>query len=175
MIKEAMPGWFTLLEKNGRKTDYYGSRGHYYVLDEHTFSSFLPIPAWCRTCEEMREVEEISPLSELEKQLDELDVSEYWKGKTTLPAVKAAKSRRVEWRKRRTLPASCLTCGKRDIFTFPVGEWVAHPSSGELVCLSSTGMCSTAYAMDFFDVEGHRLIISEEQRQLFASEAKNQI
>ena len=168
-----MPGWYTLLEKNGRKTDYYGSRGHYNVLDEHTFSSFLPVPAWCRTCAEIREVEGISPLSDLESQLKDLDTSEYWKGKTTLPAVKADLSRRIEWRKRRALPPSCLTCGGRDIFCFPVGEWIPHPSSGELVCLSSSGMCSTAFAVDFFDVDGHRLAVSEEKRQQYWSEVQN--
>jgi hypothetical protein len=170
-----MPGWYTLLEKSGRKTNYYGSRGHYYVLDDHTFSSFLTLPAWCRTCAEIHEVEDISSLPDLESQLRDLDTSEYWKERSSLPAIQASLSRRIEWRKRRLLSASCLTCGGRDISYFPIDEWVPHPSSGELVCLSFSGMCSTGYEVDFFDVDGHRLAISEEKRQQFWSEAKNQI
>jgi hypothetical protein len=171
-------GVHTLEYKDGRKCQYHGSRGHYYVLDENTFLSFLPTPAWCRNCQEITEVEHVSSLSDLESQVIEMDnpaspIRSLRQPESFIPSWRETLGLTISWRKRRTLPASCLTCGQRDLFFFPPpGEWTSHPLTGESVRLSCTGMCSTSFANDFFDIDGHRLNLSEEKRRQYWETAR---
>lgn len=167
-----MPGFFTLEWRDGREEEHFGHRGYYYVLSETEILPFLPDPAWCRDCRKMTlcesaissdavraELAEMDdPRSDISKQLARSEVpgfTERWRSKKELE-LKHAQSR--------NLAPSCMSCGGRDVFHFPDNEWVAHPETGEGVRLSGTGMCSTDFAMKFFDVDANPLDLDESER-----------
>jgi hypothetical protein len=63
----------------------------------------------------------------------------------------------------RRLPPSCLHCGHRQVSFFTEGKWAPHPGTGEEVRFSCTGMCSTDFAMKFYDIDGNLLELSDKE------------
>jgi hypothetical protein len=167
-----MPGAYTLEWKDGRKENFFGHRGYYYVFPDRTLLSFLPAPAWCHACREIRLCEHFSDEASLRKELADLS------DPTSARSQELAKSssphfpevwkrkREVEFRHAlaRRLPPSCLHCGQRRVAFFTEGEWASHPGTGEDVRFCCSGMCSTNFAMKFYDVDGNLLKTSAEER-----------
>jgi len=67
-----MPGAYTLEWRDGRKEDLSGHRGYYYVFPDRTILSFLPDPAWCRYCKQIRLCEHLRDQEALRQELREL-------------------------------------------------------------------------------------------------------
>ena len=170
-----MPGVYTLEWRDGRKQKFYGHRGYYYVFPNQILLSFLPSSAWCHKCKKITLCERLEQPETIRAELEELDdpkstrsqqisksrasnFPEHWRNKRELQL------RHVTARK---LPPSCLVCGSRQVSFFPDGEWAPHPETGEEVRLSCTGMCSTGFAMKFYDTEGQLLDLGNEERERF--------
>lgn len=176
-----MPGVYQLEWRNGRIETIYGHRGYYYVLDGLDgleILTFLPVPAWCHVCakiplcEKLESPEAIQadldqledPESEMSRQLRRSSLSDFparWKRRRTVELALVTK---------RTEPAMCLTCGERRVSHFTADAWMAHPGTGEEVRLSSSGMCSTGFAMKFYDPDGHPVDVdADEKKRLLAN------
>lgn len=173
-----MPGVYQLEWRNGQSETIYGHRGYYYVFDDSTVLSFLPVPAWCHSCGKIAlcekldspgdikaELEQLNdPESEMSQQLRRSPVASFpedWKHRREMDLLLATQ---------RTEPASCLTCGGRRVSHFTADVWMTHPETGEEVRLTSPGMCSTGFAMKFYDLEGNLIDIGDkEKKRLMAS------
>jgi hypothetical protein len=170
-VAKNMPGAFTLEWRDGREEDLYGHRGYYYVFSDHTILSFLPEPAWCRHCEQIRLCEHLRDEAALRQELRECadpnselslrlakslapGFAETWKQKLEVQL------RHVTLRK---MPPSCIHCGHRDIAYFVEDQWAPHPGTGEEVQFYCSGMCSTDFARRFYDVDCNPLILTEEE------------
>jgi hypothetical protein len=64
----------------------------------------------------------------------------------------------------RKLPPSCLRCGMREVSYFKEGEWAPHPGTGEEVRFSCSGMCSTDFAVKFYNLDGELLPLSDDEK-----------
>ena len=67
-----------------------------------------------------------------------------------------------------------MKCGKAEVTFFVSGEWSPHPKTGELIMFSAVGMCSTNFAMRFFNPEGEELTLTEIEQEHYDSLAKSQ-
>lgn len=167
-----MPGYYTLEWRDGRKEDLYGHRGYYYVFSDRTILSFLPDPAWCRHCRQIRLCEHLREQAVIEQELRDLAdpdskrFSEIVRGMGPGFAVKWRHRLEVELRHAvlRTTPPSCLHCGHREVAYFVEDQWAPHPGTGDDVHFSNTGMCSTDFAKKFYDVDCNPLHLSESEK-----------
>jgi hypothetical protein len=167
-----MPGVFTLEWSDGRTEEIYGHRGYYYVFPDDTLLAFYPEPAWCYICGALTLCERLLPVAEIQAELDELKNPESTRSqelrKSSLPDFPEIWQHRRQLELRhahaRTLPASCLACGERQVSRLPDNEWAPHPATGERVRLYASGMCSTDYAMKFYDTDGTLLPLTEAER-----------
>lgn len=149
-----MPGLYTLKWRDGRQKDLFGHRGYYYVLPDHAILSFLPEPAWCRSCGEIRLCEHLQTPAAIQKELSDLTDpnSERSRELARISTVGFSETwiekLRVSLRHAmlRKLPASCLYCGHREVAYFTEGQWAPHPGTGEEVYFGGSGMCGTGYA-----------------------------
>jgi len=175
-----MPGVYILEWRNGRKETIFGGRGYYYVFPNETLLSFPPVPSWCRHCERITLCEHLRAEDEIRHELTDLDIP------TSAISQSVAKSPVTgfggTWRKRlevelqqamiRRLLPSCLTCGQREVSYFKEREWSTHPKTGEEVLFHLSGMCSTSFAIKFYDVEGNLLDLSDEKRKILMDMVK---
>ena len=167
-----MPGAYTLEWRDGRKEDLFGHRGYYYVFPDRTVLSFLPDPAWCRHCGQIRLCEHLQKESTIRQELADLSdpnsklsqelarfsrrgFSEVWKQKLEVTLRHAIL---------RKLPPTCIHCGYRNVAYFIEDRWAPHPGTGEEVRFYSSGMCSTDFARKFYDVDCNPLVITEDQK-----------
>jgi len=167
-----MPGAYTLEWRDGRKEDLSGHRGYYYVFPDRSILSFLPDPAWCRHCKQIRLCEHLRDQEALRQELRELaDPNskrslELAGGSTPGFAERWKQKLEVELRHAtlRQMPPSCIHCGHRDVAYFTEGQWAPHPGTGEEVRFYCSGMCSTNFAVRFYDVDCNPLNITEEEK-----------
>lgn len=167
-----MPGVYTLESRDGREENLYGHRGYHYVFDDGTMLSFLPEPAWCRHCQQIRLCEHLHEPATIQQMLSELEDPgskkslELARSSDPLFAARWKQTLEAELRHAtlRKLPPSCLHCGHRDVAYFLLGQWAPHPGTGEEVRFSISGMCSTDFAVKFYDIDGTPLQITEEER-----------
>lgn len=171
-----MPGTYTLEWKNGRKEKLFGHRGYYYVFPDRTLLSFPPVPAWCHQCGQIRLCENLEDEWQIRQEL--ADLSDPASARVEEEARASSPVFSEAWKRRlvtvlqhvlaRRLPPSCLYCGERQVSYFKEGEWAPHPGTGEEVRFYGSGMCSTDFAMKFYDIDGNLLNLSlEERRALF--------
>jgi hypothetical protein len=169
-----MPGVFELEWRDGRKERTFGHRGYYYVFPDGKILSFLPEPGRCHQCRKVTLCERLEALDEIQKELAELEDPASERSKRI--ALSSNPRFPQEWKRSRksflkhallrTLPPSCIVCSGRHVSYFSQ-EWAVHPGTGEEVRLRCTGMCSTDFAMRFYDVEGNLLEPSDEERDRF--------
>lgn len=172
-----MPGVYQLEWRNGRIEKIFGHRGYYYVFDDSTVLSFLPVPAWCASCGEITLCERFESTEAIKSELNQLENPESQISillqRSPVPDFLCLWKRRREMElllfTQRIEPASCLTCGERQVTHFIDDVWMSHPGTGEEVRLTSTGMCSTDFAMRYYDLEGRLLEIdADEKKRLLA-------
>jgi len=167
-----MPGAYTLEWRDGRKEDLFGHRGYYYVFPDDTILSFLPDPAWCHYCGQIRLCEHLRDQAALQQELGELaDPS----SKRSMEFAKLSTSGFAEiWKQKldvqlrhamlRKMPPSCIHCGHREVAYFVEGALAPHPGTGEEVRFYGSGMCSTNFAVKFYDVDCNPLNITEQEK-----------
>jgi hypothetical protein len=172
-----MPAMYQLEWRNGRIDEIYGHRGYYYVFSDSEVLSFLPTPAWCNICGKITLCEKLESPEAIKSELDQLEEPESEIAKMLRRSSTPDFSDR--WKRRRemdlllvtqrTEPASCLTCGGRQVVHFIDDVWMPHPGTGEEVRFSCSGMCSTTFAMKFYDLEGRLLEIdTDDKKRLLA-------
>jgi hypothetical protein len=170
-----MPAVYTIEWKDGRKETLFGPRGYYYVFSDRTVLSFLPVPAWCLKCRSVRLCERLHDEASIRQELADLDDPNSARSQELKKSL--SKDFPQRWRRRkelelnqarsRRLPPSCIHCGNREIVYFTEGEWAPHPGTGEDVRFYIQGMCSTAFANKFYDLEGNPLeLVAEELKAL---------
>ena len=167
-----MPAVFKLEWKDGRFEEIAGHRGYYYVIDENSLLSFLPEPAWCRDCADIRLCEPNESVETIRSEIEELDDPDSERSKQVAKSL--SKDFPDHWRERRVLelqlaeqrelPPSCLTCGGRNVIFIPEDDWISHPTGDGEIRLSVSGMCSTNFAMKFYDTEGNPLELTDRDR-----------
>lgn len=168
-----MPGVFKLEWKDGRFEEIFGHRGYYYVIDGSSLLSFLPEPAWCLDCGQIRLCEPTESVETIRSEIEELDDPDSERSKQVARGLsedfpkrwRARRARELQIAELRKLAPSCLTCGNRNVIFIPENEWIAHPAGDGKIRLSMSGMCSTDFAMKFYDTEGNPLKLSDTDRQ----------
>ena len=168
-----MPGLYTLKWRDGREEELFGHRGYYYVFPDQTILSFLPEPAWCRFCGEIKLCEHLQTPATIQKELSDLAdptskrslelsrVSTVGFSQTWIETLKVSLRHAIL----RKMPPSCLHCGHREVVYFVEGQWAPHPGTGEEVRFYGSGMCSTDYAKKFYDVDCNLLNITDEEKE----------
>lgn len=135
-------------------------------------SPSCPSPRGAATASRIRLCEQLRDRAAIEQELRDLEdptsARSLSLGKGSPPDFPATWRQRVELElhqaTRRTLPPSCLHCSQRDVAYFTVGQWAPHPGTGEEVLFRISGMCSTDFAVKFYDLEGTPLNITGEER-----------
>jgi hypothetical protein len=167
-----MPGAFTLEWRDGRTEHLFGHRGYYYVLPDRTILSFLPDPAWCRHCKKIRLCEHLRGQESLQQELR--DLADPNSKRSLELAIGSTPEFAETWKRKlevelrlstlRQMPPSCIYCGHRDVAYFIEGRWAPHPGTGEEVRFYGSGMCSTNFAVRFYDVDCNPLTITDEEK-----------
>lgn len=172
-----MPAAYELKYRDGRVEELWGHRGYYYVLGPETLLCFLPIPAWCSHCANIQLAEHLMKPEELEAELKQLhDPQSEWHRTRPRPPLQKDiafresffRNQLTLWSKRTSQPR-CMNCGEPRVSFFVEGKWSPHPHSGEEVLFSCVGMCSTDFAMRFYNPDGVELTLSEDQRKDYLS------
>lgn len=166
-----MPGAYTLEWRDGRKVDIFGHRGYFYVFPDGQILSFLPTPAWCNSCKDVRLCEERREAASIEAELAELEDPESDRSMQIEKGFSAGFANvwkeelqfQLRHARVRNSRPSCLQCGQRSVTYFEEGVWAPHPETGEEVRFSCSGMCSTDFAMRFYDIDGNPLIVSDQE------------
>jgi hypothetical protein len=150
-----------------------GSRGNYYELPGPDRLDVECAPAWCRRCDGIAEVEDLSTLEAIDQRIrhfkDSSSQRDYQDYPDDLRAFfeshderfyheyLADLERRRRWRETRTSPAKCILCGSSDTVPLPLDRRVPHPKGQGELQVAWTGMCSTSFNEWFFTPEGDRI------------------
>lgn len=182
---------YTFEWRDGRTEEvHYVDRGYYYIFPDHTRMPIEAGPAWCHVCRKFTLCERLRTEADLRQEIAELsdpssarwqslnlrcqNMKEWSPNPFPIEELILIEKRILENQLRhvliRTLPASCLSCGNRQVTFLKYGEWATHPETGQDFRVSIEGHgCGICRMSHFYDVDGHPLKLTDRERSALES------
>jgi hypothetical protein len=167
---------YTFEWRSGRKEEVeFLDCGYFYVLPDRALVNFQPKPGWCHDCRKFTLCEWLRKEAVIREELAEVrdQGSAIWQkrrfGPLSLEERISIEKDRLEGELRhilvRSLPPSCLSCGRRQVSFFKLGEWGLHPDTGEefRLCVEGWGSGISGARLRYYDVDGHELELKDEE------------
>ncbi len=173
---EVMMTEYTFEWRNGRKEQVeFLDHGYFYVLPDRTLVSFQPKPGWCHDCGKFTLCEWLRKEAVIREELAEMlnPRSARWQRRrfSPLPLEKLISIEKdiLEGELRhilvRSLPPSCLSCGRRQVSFLQFGEWGLHPGTGEefRLCMEGWYTGISRSRPRYYDTDGHALELTKDE------------
>jgi hypothetical protein len=149
--------------------------GYFYVLPDRTLVNFQPKPGWCHDCRKFTLCEWLRKEAVIRQELAEVidPRSARWQRRrfTSLSIEELISIDKdiLEGELRhilaRSLPPSCLSCGRRQVSFLQFGEWGLHPGTGEefRLCIGGWGTGISRARLRHYDADGQALELTDEE------------